>query len=34
MLLRPQWSDTEVRATDLSDIEGNLQNVRTQQPWP
>jgi hypothetical protein len=34
MLLRPQWSDTEVRSTDLSDIEANLQNVRTQQPWP
>ncbi len=34
MLLRPQWSDTEVRATDLSDIEGNLQSVRTEQPWP
>jgi type II secretory pathway pseudopilin PulG len=34
MLLRPQWSDTEVRATSLSDIEGNLQGVRTQQPWP
>jgi len=34
MVLRPQWSDTEVRATSLSDIEGNLQGVRTQQPWP
>jgi len=34
MLLRPQWSDTEVRATSLSDIEGNLQSVRTQQAWP
>lgn len=34
MLLRPQWSDTDVRSTDLSDIEGNLQSVRTEQPWP
>jgi hypothetical protein len=34
VVLRPQWSDTEVRSTDLSDIESALQNVRTQQVWP
>jgi type II secretory pathway pseudopilin PulG len=34
MMLRPQWSDTEVRSDDLGAIEANLQSIRTEQPWP
>jgi Tfp pilus assembly protein PilV len=33
-LLRPQWSETDVRASLLSDIHDNLSRVRTQQAWP
>ena len=34
MLLRPQWSQTDERAANLSAIHDNLVNIRTQQTWP
>jgi len=33
-LLRPQWSETDQRASLLSDIHDNLSRIRTQQTWP
>lgn len=33
-LLRPQWSETEVRSAAMSTIHENLSGVRTQQNWP